>query len=92
MIGGNTGINKRVDVLETEVYSPDFDQWTTVTPISMGQSEAGACVVSKAHFFISFTLRHWRTQWPLMCASPLRSVSIHVKNSCRSDFMKKIAL
>ena len=46
MIGGNTGINKRVDVLETEVYSPDFDQWTTVTPISMGQSEAGACVVS----------------------------------------------
>ena len=32
-------------MLETEVYSPDFDQWTTVTPISMGQSEAGACVV-----------------------------------------------
>jgi len=46
VIGGNTGINKRVDVLETEVYSPDFDQWTTATPISMGQSEAGACVVS----------------------------------------------
>ena len=32
-------------MLETEVYSPDFDQWTVVKPISMGQSEAGACVV-----------------------------------------------
>lgn len=45
VIGGNTGINKRTDVLDTEAYSPDFDQWTIVSPLSMGQSEAGACMV-----------------------------------------------
>ena len=55
MIGGNSGINKRVDVLETEVYNPDFDQWTVVKPISMGQSEAGACVVSN-NLFLCFIL------------------------------------
>lgn len=53
-MGGNSGINKRVDVLETEVYSPDFDQWTTVAPISMGQSEAGACMVN--HFISTIIL------------------------------------
>ncbi|XP_078481184.1 kelch-like protein 13 [Ciona intestinalis] len=52
IIGGNTGINKRVDVLDTEVYSPDFDQWTTVTPISMGQSEAGACLLDNKIFVV----------------------------------------
>ena len=44
IIGGNSGINKRQDVIETEMYAPDFDQWTTVAPLPMGQSEAGACI------------------------------------------------
>jgi len=52
VIGGNSGINKRIDVIETEVYSPDFDQWTTVAPLTMGQSEAGACIVNDRIFIV----------------------------------------
>ena len=52
MIGGNSGINKRIDVMETEVYSPDFDQWTMVAQLSMGQSEAGACLVNDRIFIV----------------------------------------
>jgi len=51
-IGGNSGINKRIDVMETEVYSPDFDQWTVVAQLSMGQSEAGACLVNDRIFIV----------------------------------------
>jgi hypothetical protein len=52
VIGGNSGINKRIDVIETEVYSPDFDQWTIVAPLTMGQSEAGACIVNDRIFIV----------------------------------------
>ena len=52
MIGGNSGINKRIDVMETEVYSPDFDQWTMVAQLAMGQSEAGACLVNDRIFIV----------------------------------------
>ena len=52
VIGGNSGINKRIDVMETEVYSPDFDQWTMVAQLSMGQSEAGACLVNDRIFIV----------------------------------------
>ena len=38
--------------METEVYSPDFDQWTTVAQLSMGQSEAGACLVNERIFIV----------------------------------------
>ena len=38
--------------METEVYSPDFDQWTMVAQLSMGQSEAGACLVNDRIFIV----------------------------------------
>ena len=38
--------------METEVYSPDFDQWTVVAQLSMGQSEAGACLVNDRIFIV----------------------------------------
>ena len=39
-------------MIETEVYSPDFDQWTIVAPLTMGQSEAGACLVNDRIFIV----------------------------------------
>lgn len=52
VIGGNAGLNKRQDVIETEVYSPEFDQWTIVSPLPMGQSEAGAYVFQKKIYIV----------------------------------------
>jgi len=39
--GGNAGLNKRVDVLETEIYNVMTDQWTVVAPLPQPHSEGG---------------------------------------------------
>lgn len=39
--GGNTGLNKRTDVLETEIYNVMTDQWTIVTSLPHPHSEGG---------------------------------------------------
>ena len=40
--GGNAGLNKRVDVHDTEVYSILTNQWTIVSALPLPQSEAGS--------------------------------------------------
>nr|XP_039263069.1 kelch-like protein 9 [Styela clava] len=39
--GGNSGLTKRVDIHETEIYSGMTDQWTLVSPLPMPHSEGG---------------------------------------------------
>lgn len=41
--GGNAGLNKRVDIHETEIYSVMSNQWTMVAPLPLPQSEGGVC-------------------------------------------------
>merc|ERR1712226_1033305 len=40
--GGNAGLNKRVDIHETEIYSIMSNQWTMVAPLPLPQSEGGS--------------------------------------------------
>lgn len=49
--GGNAGINKRVDIHETEVYSVLNNQWTIMAPMPLPQSEAG-CVMFQDKIFV----------------------------------------
>jgi len=39
--GGNAGLNKRIDVLETEIYNVMTDQWTVMTSLPHPHSEGG---------------------------------------------------
>jgi len=39
--GGNTGLNKRTDVLETEIYNVMTDQWSVVSQLPHPHSEGG---------------------------------------------------
>ncbi|XP_075896771.1 kelch-like protein 26 isoform X2 [Nelusetta ayraudi] len=38
-------VDRCFDVLAVEYYSPESDQWTTVAPMTAGQSEAGCCLL-----------------------------------------------
>ncbi|XP_072555875.1 kelch-like protein 26 isoform X1 [Paramormyrops kingsleyae] len=38
-------VDRCFDVLAVEYYVPDADQWTTVSPMRAGQSEAGCCLL-----------------------------------------------
>lgn len=50
--GGNAGINKRVDIHETEVYSVLNNQWSIVAPMPLPQSEAGCCFFQNKIFVL----------------------------------------
>lgn len=39
--GGNAGLNKRVDIHESEIYNAMTDQWTLVCPLPLAHSEGG---------------------------------------------------
>ncbi|XP_078279631.1 kelch-like protein 26 isoform X1 [Rhinoraja longicauda] len=40
------------DVLAVEYYIPETDQWTTVSPMRTGQSEAGCCVLQRKIYVV----------------------------------------
>ncbi|XP_076817499.1 kelch-like protein 9 isoform X2 [Clavelina lepadiformis] len=40
--GGNAGLNKRIDIHETEIYNAMSDQWTLVAPLPLPHSEGGS--------------------------------------------------
>jgi len=59
VIGGNNKTNgQRKDVLLTEVYNVQTDQWTKARPLFEGQSEAGAAVVNSRIYVIGG--HNWR--------------------------------
>nr|XP_058148736.1 LOW QUALITY PROTEIN: kelch-like protein 26 [Dasypus novemcinctus] len=40
------------DVLAVECYAPEADQWTSVSPMRAGQSEAGCCVLGRRIYVV----------------------------------------
>lgn len=53
VIGGNNKTNGyRRDVQTTEVYDPEINQWTELSPLFEGQSEAGAAVVNNLIYVV----------------------------------------
>ncbi|KAK1806024.1 hypothetical protein P4O66_013066 [Electrophorus voltai] len=45
-------VDRCFDVLAVEYYVPETDQWTTVSPLRAGQSEAGCCVLDRKIYVI----------------------------------------
>uniref|UniRef100_A0AAY4CY57 BTB domain-containing protein n=1 Tax=Denticeps clupeoides TaxID=299321 RepID=A0AAY4CY57_9TELE len=45
-------VDRCFDVLAVEYYVPDSDQWTTVSPMRVGQSEAGCCLLGQKIYVI----------------------------------------
>lgn len=49
--GGNSGLTKRVDIHETEIYNGMTDQWTLVAPLPMPHSEGG-CEIYEGKIYV----------------------------------------
>ncbi|XP_068599513.1 kelch-like protein 26 [Brachionichthys hirsutus] len=45
-------VDRCFDVLAVEYYIPENDQWTTVSPMRAGQSEAGCCLLDRKIYVI----------------------------------------
>lgn len=45
-------VDRCFDVLAVEFYVPETDQWTTVSPMRAGQSEAGCCLLEKKIYIV----------------------------------------
>ncbi|CAM9296627.1 unnamed protein product, partial [Lampetra planeri] len=45
-------VDRCFDVLAVEYYVPENDQWTTVSPMRAGQSEAGCCLLDRKIYVI----------------------------------------
>ncbi|XP_051967517.1 kelch-like protein 26 isoform X3 [Xyrauchen texanus] len=45
-------VDRCFDVLAVEFYIPETDQWTTVSPMRAGQSEAGCCLLDKKIYVV----------------------------------------
>ncbi|XP_065508657.1 kelch-like protein 26 isoform X2 [Caloenas nicobarica] len=45
-------VDRCFDVLAVEYYVPETDQWTTVSPMRAGQSEAGCCLLEKKIYIV----------------------------------------
>ncbi|XP_030099344.1 kelch-like protein 26 isoform X2 [Mus musculus] len=45
-------VDRCFDVLAVEYYVPDADQWTSVTPMRAGQSEAGCCLLERKIYIV----------------------------------------
>ncbi|MBN3302950.1 KLH26 protein, partial [Amia calva] len=45
-------VDRCFDVLAVEYYAPDSDQWTTVSPMRAGQSEAGCCLLDNKIYIL----------------------------------------
>ncbi|XP_028671998.1 kelch-like protein 26 [Erpetoichthys calabaricus] len=52
-VGGRMDhIDRCFDVLAVEYYIPETDQWTTVSPMRAGQSEAGCCFLDNKIYIV----------------------------------------
>lgn len=45
-------VDRCFDVLAVEYYIPESDQWTTVSPMRAGQSEAGCCLLDRKIYIV----------------------------------------
>lgn len=45
-------VDRCFDVLAAEYYMPETDQWTSVTPMRAGQSEAGCCLLEHKIYIV----------------------------------------
>ncbi|XP_040039544.2 kelch-like protein 26 isoform X2 [Gasterosteus aculeatus] len=45
-------VDRCFDVLAVEYYVPESDQWTTVSPMRAGQSEAGCCLLDRKIYIV----------------------------------------
>ncbi|KAE8294043.1 Kelch-like protein 26 [Larimichthys crocea] len=45
-------VDRCFDVLAVEYYIPENDQWTTVSPMRAGQSEAGCCLLDRKIYIV----------------------------------------
>ncbi|XP_061739447.1 kelch-like protein 26 isoform X1 [Nerophis ophidion] len=45
-------VDRCFDVLAVEYYNPQSDQWTTVSPMRAGQSEAGCCLLDNKIYVV----------------------------------------
>ncbi|XP_010845605.1 PREDICTED: LOW QUALITY PROTEIN: kelch-like protein 26 [Bison bison bison] len=45
-------VDRCFDVLAVEYYVPETDQWTSVTPMRAGQSEAGCCLLDRKIYIV----------------------------------------
>lgn len=45
-------VDRCFDVLAAEYYAPDADQWTSVSPMRAGQSEAGCCLLGAKIYLV----------------------------------------
>ncbi|XP_072295006.1 kelch-like protein 26 [Eucyclogobius newberryi] len=45
-------VDRCFDVMAVEYYSPDHDQWTSLAPMRVGQSEAGCCLLDQKIYVI----------------------------------------
>ncbi|XP_033615288.1 kelch-like protein 26 [Fukomys damarensis] len=45
-------VDRCFDVLAVEYYVPETDQWTSVTPMRAGQSEAGCCLLERKIYMV----------------------------------------
>ena len=75
-IGGNNKTNgARRDVLSTEMFDINTEQWTEVAPLFAGQSEAGAAVVDGKIFVVGgHTWRERKDVRTVACYDPERDV------------------
>ena len=71
--GGNAGINKRVDIHETEVYSVLNNQWTIVQSMPLPQSEAGCCIFQNKIFILGgYSWAHQKCVNTIQSYDPIR--------------------
>ncbi|XP_008822755.1 kelch-like protein 26 isoform X3 [Nannospalax galili] len=53
VLGGRMDhVDRCFDVLAVEYYVPDTDQWTSVSPMRAGQSEAGCCLLERKIYIV----------------------------------------
>lgn len=73
-IGGNNKTNgARRDVLSTEMFDTQTEQWTDVAPLFAGQSEAGAALVEgKIYVVGGHTWRERKDVRTVACYDPVR--------------------
>ncbi|KAB0406644.1 hypothetical protein E2I00_018650 [Balaenoptera physalus] len=45
-------VDRCFDVLAVEYYVPEMDQWTSVSPMRAGQSEAGCCLLDRKIYIV----------------------------------------
>lgn len=73
--GGNSGLSKRVDIHETEIYSGMTDQWTLVSPLPMAHSEGG-CESYEGKIYVvgGYSWAHQKCLSTIQCYDPIKDM------------------